>query len=93
MKIEFKIKGELSDYYVDWEPRGWSYAVPIVKKEVKLFGFFPHKKFLWRGPSKPHIHAEKLHPKEIIEWYTRAVQEYEEYVKAWSSSEQKEMKD
>ena len=80
------IQGELDTYIVKWGYEGISYAVPKVyrKKKVKFLPITTNKK-VWKGHARACISAEKMHPKEMEDWFQESVDDYESYIKAWSS--------
>jgi hypothetical protein len=76
-------------YIVKWEYEGFSYAIPVVYKNIqKKFLFLKRNTFkkVWEGNSKHAIEAEKMLPPEMIEWFKEAVNQYEEYTIAWSKA-------
>lgn len=76
-------------YAVQWEPHGYSYAIPMVYKPVlKTFLFFEWTtlKRVWKGPTRCCLQAEKMLPPKMIEWFKQAVIEYENYIEEWSKS-------
>jgi hypothetical protein len=80
------IKGEFSEYKMDWRSCGWAYANAIVKKRAKLFGLIPYWKTVWdsSGPSTVgRGRVEKFHPHEFENWFKEVIKEYEDYERAW----------
>lgn len=80
-----KITSKRDIYNVKWAPAGWSCAVPIVRKQRKLFGISYWKK-VWEGPSRGLIEAEKMFPDAMEKWFMSAVIEYENYSDAWNGN-------
>lgn len=75
---------EIKGYRVKWAEYGWSYGVPIVRKRVKLFGVIPYWKKVWQGEAINCLTAEKMLPDRMKKWFEEAVDEYENYTRAWA---------
>lgn len=74
----------IKGYNVKWQESGWSYGVPVVRRKSLFLGTIPYWKKVWEGKAISRGNAEKMHPDEMKKWFTEAVDEFEEYIKAWS---------
>lgn len=83
MKRTMELRGEHGGYSVHWGVSGFSWAVPVVKKKAKLFGFIPILRKVWVGDARHLNLVEKMYPAELRDWFQLAVNEYERYAEAW----------
>jgi len=75
-------KMEIGNYIVKCEPHGWRFAIACVYiKGGGFLGLFD--KFVWEGPTRFIVEAEKMYPDKMKEWFTAAIEEYENYKTAW----------
>ena len=77
---------QIDQYKVLWVKWGFSYAKPVVyeRRQSILRLLWPWKR-AWLGPSRLYVHAEKMHPKEMRDWFEAAVREMEAYRAAWAN--------
>lgn len=76
-------------YKVQWRESGLSYARPVVRKLVEKRYWFGMKRQVWvkvfEGGPMYRAGVERMLPDEMIAWFTRTVDEYENYEKAWQA--------
>jgi hypothetical protein len=75
------IQGKSDQYKVQWEEFGIGSGTPVVSKKVEyvFFGIklFSKWKVVWKG--KWRYHPERMKPYTMREWFTKTVDEYEDY--------------
>ncbi len=76
-------KGELRFYDVTWRSYGWTGAIPVVKVR-KCFLFINYWSKVWEGKTEDCCFIEKAYPEQIKKLNKKAVEEYENYINAWS---------
>lgn len=82
---------KIGEYEVTASQYGWSYCRAHVKVKKKLFGFIPYMSTVYSTTENPFsnfpmliVEAERMHKKEMIEWFEFVVEKYEAYKKSWS---------
>jgi hypothetical protein len=89
------IAGQLGAYECQYERHGWTYCKAVVFTLSKhtyrsFFGIGPIKtklikKRVWTSErSQDYEGVARWHPKQLREWYTREVDQYEAYAAAWN---------
>ena len=85
------VQGKKCKYQVQWQKRGFTFAIPIVRIKVKYcfcgFEFFSRWKKVWDGEdeAKCIIDARCMHPHAMRRWFEKSVDKYEAYQEAWSN--------
>lgn len=74
----------IGKYRVKWGQAGWSFAKPYVQEKRSFYGLFEYWKTVWESPHTDLITAETMHKKDMVEWFEKAIKEYEEFKKSWS---------
>lgn len=84
------IKGRLSDYKVEWNPSGWSYAVPCVyvRSRIPIIGL-KRWKLVYTGEGKGILGVERMGPELMEGWFDKTVYAYEEYKTEWDAFNKK----
>jgi len=83
-----KINGRFGVYQCEIAQVGWTYAkVNILIKQPILFGilskWIPATEIEF-GSVKRLDHAQKMYPKDLIQWYKEAVDAYEKHKYEWN---------
>lgn len=86
-----QIQGKREEYRVKWIAHGFTFAIPRIHAWRKCKGFLWWK-WGWgweqvsdddKVPTNKRYHVERMLPHEMRAWFTKAVDQYEEYVIAW----------
>ena len=79
------INGKREEYKVIATQWGWSYAIPIIYGRRKFFGFLERWKKLRNDENnyKLVLDLQNMKPQEMEYWFTKSVEDYEEYLDAW----------